>query len=400
MTETTKDRITKRTTKGGEVRYDVRIRIAGKPLKKTFVRRAAADAWLRQMLADDLRGVALDPKLAKVSFAEYSAAWLSRGGTRGHLAPKTHSYYSDLLRLHIGPTFNTMAIGAIRTEQVRDWLNVMRKDKAKLAPKCYRLLSTILQTAVNDKRIGSNPCSIPGAGVETSAERPLVSPADARDLADAMTGEWRCAILLAEFAQLRLGEILGLQVGDIQVADRSVRIERQALELSGVGRMVTDPKTDAGKRIVSLPDGLVAELVAHVGEYCRPGPESWLFANAAGRPWYRWEWHQAWTGARDAVNTERVKAGVTGLPDGLHMHDLRHSGLTYVAHSGVTTKELMRRGGHASPTAALRYQHQADGRDREIADALGRLFDAPREPTAKVLPFRPRHQRAMGADSS
>lgn len=59
------------------------------------------------------------------------------------------------------------------------------------------------------------------------------------------------------------------------------------------------------------------------------------------------------------------------LPDGLHMHDLRYSGLTYVAHSGVTTKELMRRGGHGSPTAALRYRHEADGRDRAIADALG-----------------------------
>ena len=39
----------------------------------------------------------------------------------------------------------------------------------------------------------------------------------------------------------------------------------------------------------------------------------------------------------------------------------------------------MRRGGHASPTAALRYQHEAEGRDREIADALGTLFDAPRD---------------------
>lgn len=397
---TTKDRITKRTTSKGEVRYDVRIRITGKPLKKTFIRRSAADAWLRQMLADDLRGVALDPKFSKITFAEYRTSWLARGGTRGHLAPKTHSYYSDLLRLHIGPTFDSMPIGAIRTEAVRDWLNVMRKDKAKLAPKCYRLLSTILQTAVNDKRIGSNPCTIPGAGVETSAERPLVSPADACDLADAMAGEWRCAILLAEFAQLRLGEILGLQVGDIQVTDRSVRIERQALEIRSEGRVVTDPKTDAGKRTVSLPDGLVAELVAHIGAYCRPGPESWLFANESGRPWWRWEWHEAWSAARDAVNARRAEAGIPSLPEGLHMHDLRHSGLTYVAHSGVTTKELMRRGGHASPTAALRYQHLADGRDREIADALGKLFDAPREPTGKVLLFRPRHHRAMEADGA
>lgn len=84
----------------------------------------------------------------------------------------------------------------------------------------------------------------------------------------------------------------------------------------------------------------------------------------------------AWSKARDAVNAERDTEGTAPLPAGLPMHDLRHSGLTYVAHSGVTTKELMRRGVHASCTAALRYRHEADGRDREIADALDVLFDA------------------------
>ena len=53
----------------------------------------------------------------------------------------------------------------------------------------------------------------------------------------------------------------------------------------------------------------------------------------------------------------------------------------------------MRRGGHASPTAALRYQHEAEGRDREIADALGSLFDAPRDRGAHVRRLEPRDGR-------
>lgn len=96
------------------------------------------------------------------------------------------------------------------------------------------------------------------------------------------------------------------------------------------------------------------------------------------------------------MNAAREAEGVAGLPEGLHMHDLRHSGLTYVAFGGVTTKELMRRGGHASPTPALRYQHEAVDRDRGIADALGILYDAPRDRGAKVIPLnRPRHSCAM-----
>jgi hypothetical protein len=73
-----------------------------------------------------------------------------------------------------------------------------------------------------------------------------------------------------------------------------------------------------------------------------------------------------------------VKAG---RPD-LHLHDLRHSGLTWAAATGASTAELMRRGGHANPRAALRYQHATADRDKALADALGALAGQ-----APVIPF-------------
>jgi hypothetical protein len=38
--------------------------------------------------------------------------------------------------------------------------------------------------------------------------------------------------------------------------------------------------------------------------------------------------------------------------------------------TGATTKELMARLGHASPQAAMIYQHAASDRDRSIAEGL------------------------------
>ena len=387
-------RITKRAAGDGP-RYEVRIKIQGRQESKTFRRRADADAYLRQRLVDDMTGVAIAPKLGKVSFAEYSAQWMANGGTRGRLAPRTREYYGDLLRLHILPTFGSAAISAIRNEDVRAWLAGLSVDRPLQAAKAYRLLSTIMATAVTDRRITVNPCNIRGAGVEAATERPLISPRDAHDLADTIAPEFRCLVLLAEFAQLRLGELLGLTVADVNLADRTVRVERQALEIGGQGRVVTEPKSAAGRRTVSVPDGLVVELAEHIDAHCSGGGDGWLFANPQGHPYWRWQWARAWTEARAAVNASRADEGLAGLPEGLHLHDLRHSGLTYVAHGQVTTKELMRRGGHASPTAALRYQHEAEGRDREIADALGVLFDAPRDRGATVKQIRPRDIRVM-----
>lgn len=61
----------------------------------------------------------------------------------------------------------------------------------------------------------------------------------------------------------------------------------------------------------------------------------------------------------------------TGAPADLRLHDLRHHALTMAARTpGLTTKELMARGGHASPRAALIYQHATAERDRAIASFL------------------------------
>ena len=42
----------------------------------------------------------------------------------------------------------------------------------------------------------------------------------------------------------------------------------------------------------------------------------------------------------------------------------------------VTLAELMARLGHATPAAAMRYQHAAAGRDEQIAEALSRIAGA------------------------
>jgi len=72
-----------------------------------------------------------------------------------------------------------------------------------------------------------------------------------------------------------------------------------------------------------------------------------------------------------------------GLSDGFRFHDLRHTGNTLAAATGASTKELMSRMGHASPRAALIYQHATHDRDAVIAAALSDLV---REATHKRGP--------------
>jgi integrase len=59
--------------------------------------------------------------------------------------------------------------------------------------------------------------------------------------------------------------------------------------------------------------------------------------------------------------------------DDLSFHDLRHTGQTYAAATGANLRELMTRAGQSSPAAAMRYLHEVDGRQREIAARLSEL---------------------------
>ena len=97
----------------------------------------------------------------------------------------------------------------------------------------------------------------------------------------------------------------------------------------------------------------------------QPGSEDWLFTSEAGGPMLPSTLDRIWQRARKSI----------GRPD-LVYHDLRRSGLTWSAASGASIAELMRRGGHANPTAALRYQHATEDRDRAIAEALADLAEA------------------------
>lgn len=56
------------------------------------------------------------------------------------------------------------------------------------------------------------------------------------------------------------------------------------------------------------------------------------------------------------------------------------------AATGASTRELMHRLGHASPRAALRYQHATAERDAVIAEGIDRLLKAAQAvPNATVV---------------
>jgi integrase len=129
---------------------------------------------------------------------------------------------------------------------VRDWQSDLVDWAGRdQAAKSYRLLRAILGTAVEDLRIGRNPCRIRGAGIEQAAERPIVEPAVILELAEAITPRLQALVILAGFAGLRSGEMLALTRADIDLVHKTVHVRASAAEITGDGRLVGRPKSEA-----------------------------------------------------------------------------------------------------------------------------------------------------------
>lgn len=290
------------------------------------------------------------------SMAELAEIWMA---TRPGLRPRTVELYNSLLKQHILAELGPVELAKLTPARVRSWhagLLGRGRPGAVTVAKCYRLLKSILSTAVEDGLIERNPCGIKGASVEHSAERPVATLVEVARLADVIGDRWRLMVLLATFCGLRLGELAGLTRARIDLEHATVSVVLQLQELADGSYHVGPPKSAAGRRTITIPPHVRPEIRAHLDRFVGPAPDCLVFTSPDGGPIRRSNFrNRVWLPACAAA---RIST---------HFHDLRHTGNTLAAATGASTKELMARMGHTSPRAALIYQHATAERDVAIA---------------------------------
>nr|WP_239648609.1 tyrosine-type recombinase/integrase [Nocardiopsis chromatogenes] len=86
--------------------------------------------------------------------------------------------------------------------------------------------------------------------------------------------------------------------------------------------------------MAGFPALIVDDLRRHLDEYSAPGKEGFVFVGVRGNQLRRSNFSKYWADACD-------DAGVQGI----HRHDLRHTGNTYAAEAGASLRELKNRMG-------------------------------------------------------
>jgi integrase len=383
----------------------------------TYGRKSDAEKALVLIEAQMASGDWTDPERGKVKLADYAATWITQ---RPKLRPRTMDLYRWLLKKHITPYLGGIPLGRLSTPMIRDWRSTLISSgvSVSVAAKAYRLLRAVLMTAVEEDNIlPRNPCRIRGAGDEDAAERPVLTVSQVFALAELVGrrpvgnirrhpsggyrlrfgrhGEmrtapevyetraaaeealWRMAddgradcnhdrrylalVLLATFASLRWGEVMALRRCDLDLEAATVRVRAAFVERSTGEILLGPPKSRAGRRIVGVPRAIIPVLRQHLSIFAKDEPGALAFPGVMGGPLRRGNFNRmsAWPHAVNSIGAE-----------GLHFHDLRHTGNTFAASSGAGLRDLMARMGHDSERAAMIYQHEARGADRAITDAI------------------------------
>ena len=333
-----------------------------------FLTKREARSWLSLRQSEIIRKAweppeAAQPVAPKLTFAAYADQWIEQRD----LKDRTREHYRKLLdqRLLKAP-FASLPLASITSDDVRAWHAKFGNKTPTMRAHSYGLLRTIMATAASDGKIRVNPCVIRGAGAARRVHK--IRPATLDELeiiAREMPEEYRPMVLLASWCALRFGELAELRRMDVDLSDEVIRIRRGVVRVkrdSGMTFVVTTPKSDAGTRDVSVPPHLLPALEDHLSKYVGERRDSLLFPAKHGG-------HLA----PATLNRHFYKARDKAKRPDLRFHDLRHSGAVLAAATGATLAELMARLGHSTAQAALRYQHAAQGRDREIAALLSKL---------------------------
>lgn len=357
----------RQTAKGP--RYDVRLRTpVGRQYKRSFRTRKEAETFEAREIADQSRGGWIDPQRSSISVAEWAAEWEASNPAK---RPSSLARDEVILRLHILPGLGPRPLAAITPVDVQRLVNTWAKKSApRTVRRQYDVLRALMHAAVEADRLVKTPCRGIKLPVRPDLDRPTITPAQLAALARAVGPDYELMVWLGAVLGLRWGECAGLRIGRIDFLNRQLTVAEQATRIAHGRITFGPPKSNAGRRSMSVPADLIGVLAGHLATrgLSAADEDALVFVSPEGDVIDYAHWRQrVWLPAANA-------AGVKGLT----FHDLRRANATALVAEGVDVKTAQVRLGHADPRTTLGiYARATSEGDRKAADAVAKRLMAP-----------------------
>jgi len=380
----------------GENVWRLRYRVNRKRFSKAF-RGTLSEARreLRRLIRSGDTGEHIAPD--RITLAEWIDRWVAllerqqddgERRRRGLVNARTIERYAELLRCHVAPGLGQRSLQQIQASEIDDlYIKLEKKLAARTVHHVHTVLGACFKSAVRKGLIASSPIARAEAPSPGESERGMALDGD--QLRTLLAG-FKDSVLfpivaVAAFTGARRNEILALRWIDLDVGEKTLRIERAMDETKAAGRRLKEPKTRRGTRTIQIDDDLVALLVAEREKYLRIKagvPErarvdlslvklpadALMFPSRVGEEFDFARLRDAHAITRQFVRRAR-KLGFAGL----RFHDLRGTHETMLLDAGVPVHVVAARCGH-DPAVLLRtYAKRTRKADTSAAAVIGAL---------------------------
>lgn len=286
--------------------------------------------------------------MAKALLSAVVASWIATTLAASDRKPSTKATYATLLRSQVlTDDIASKALADLRPSHV-EALTVRMKAKGcspSTIRQTYTILRAVLETAVRDELLASNPAAkIKRPGVPRVEARYLTVAEVAVLLEAAKDSRYVPLMRLLVATGLRRGEALALRWQDVDLTNGVLRV-RGTLSRIGGQLVIGEPKTERSRRDVPLSPATVAMLralkVGQTAERLKAGSlwvdSGHVFTTEEGQP-------RDPRGALRAISTIAKAAGL----EKVGLHTLRHSAATAMLEAGVPLRTVSELLGHSS----------------------------------------------------
>jgi integrase len=306
--------------------------------------------------------------------AHYLHYWLEKVHNTT-IRASTYALYRRHLKNHIIPALGHIQLQKLTADQVQAFCSKMSSEG--LSSGTIRLIHTILYTALGDavrwKRLATNVCDAVKLPRLSQREVNPLDQEQAQRLLQAAQGNRLVYLLtVALTTGMRLGEILSLHWDDVDLEKRVLQVRSTVDYVPGRGRVESEPKTEAGKRQIVLPQMTVEalklqrahQLEARLKAGKTRQERGLVFANRNGGYFSR---------AMLYANFKKLLKEA-GQPE-MHFHDLRHSAATILLSMGVPANVVQEILGHANFGTTMNiYGHVLPSMQRDAIAELDGFF--------------------------
>lgn len=290
-----------------------------------------------------------------ITVYSYALQWLPVH--KASVAKNTYNSYVNYMNKLVAK-IGTIPMKNVTPSDIKSVYNEYLGQSDSSIRKAHMLYVDLWDCAIEDGIVKSNPCRAKSARPHrgTSGSHRALSPEE-DELILNCPSEFRIGALLMRYAGLRRGEVMAFDIDRDVDFKRNIIIVSRAIHFEGNKGVLGDPKTEAGKRSIPIPDVLRIALQGRHGPVC-PLKKAKSVTSSA--------WRHIWSKYIKELELFSEWKSVDIRP-----HDLRHSYATTLRDAGVDPKLAIRWMGHSDEKMILRiYDHPGDGRIKQAVNNL------------------------------